>query len=297
MSDGRHYASPKDFRRALTDKLRHLAKDSRWELPQLQRQIAYDRLLVRLYMTDEGWILKGATALLARGIGVRGTLDIDLYRHVAAETAAQELRAAAAIDLGDWFQFGVGSSQVQSDGETGLRLPVKALVGGTVWSAFHVDLLGAELTMTGTPDEASPLARVTMPDIEQRAYNVYPLVDHIADKVAATFDRYGASRAVSTRYKDLVDLVVFATSATVQAEALAAALASEADRRDLQLPGAFDAPDRSLWEPGYKAEAGRSLLDAGLTLDAALETVKPFLDPVLKGTAEGVWDPAIADWR
>jgi hypothetical protein len=27
-----------------------------------QRQMAYDRLLERLYLVDEGWIIKGATA-------------------------------------------------------------------------------------------------------------------------------------------------------------------------------------------------------------------------------------------
>ncbi len=41
-------------------------------LQQLQRQMAYDRLLERLYLVDEGWIMKGATVLLARDIGVRG---------------------------------------------------------------------------------------------------------------------------------------------------------------------------------------------------------------------------------
>ena len=45
--------------------------------------MAYDRLLERLNLVDEGWIIKGATALLARDIGVRGTIDIDLYREVA----------------------------------------------------------------------------------------------------------------------------------------------------------------------------------------------------------------------
>jgi hypothetical protein len=32
-------------------------------LQQLQRQMAYDRLLERLYLVDEGWIIKGGTAL------------------------------------------------------------------------------------------------------------------------------------------------------------------------------------------------------------------------------------------
>ena len=79
MTGGRSYANPGAFRRALTDKLRVLASQSQWTLQQLQRQMAYDRLLERLYLVDEGWIIKGATALLARDIGVRGTIDIDLY--------------------------------------------------------------------------------------------------------------------------------------------------------------------------------------------------------------------------
>lgn len=69
---------PASFRRALTDRLRNLAATSRWSLSQLQRQMAYDRLLERLYLADEGWILKGATALLARDLGVRATIDVDL---------------------------------------------------------------------------------------------------------------------------------------------------------------------------------------------------------------------------
>ena len=72
------YTSPAAFRRALTDTLRDAAKNSQWSLQQLQRHVAYDRLLERLYLIDDGWIVKGATALLARDLGVRGSLDIDL---------------------------------------------------------------------------------------------------------------------------------------------------------------------------------------------------------------------------
>jgi hypothetical protein len=49
-----------------------------WTLQQLRRQVAYDRLLERLYLVDEGWIIKGATALLARDLGVRGSLDVEV---------------------------------------------------------------------------------------------------------------------------------------------------------------------------------------------------------------------------
>jgi hypothetical protein len=59
---------------------RTLAQTSRWSLTQLQRQFAHDRLLERLYLMDDGWIVKGAVALLARDLGVRASVDIDVYR-------------------------------------------------------------------------------------------------------------------------------------------------------------------------------------------------------------------------
>lgn len=296
MSRQSPYGSPKAFRRGLTDKLKALAAKSQWELPQLQRQIAYDRLLERLYLIDEGWVVKGATALLARDLGVRGTVDIDLYRELAVEEASRELREAAALDLGDWFTFELGAEQPVSDGASALRVPVRASIGPTLWASFHVDLLGAELTMTGSPERMPPLARVGMPDVEQHGYRVYPLVDHVADKVAATFDRYGTSRAPSTRYKDLVDLVAITSAASVEAEAQMAALGSEADRRGIKLPQRFAVPDPELWIPGYAAEARRSLLPSAQTLDEALATVKPFLDPLLEGSAHGSWEPARGRW-
>jgi hypothetical protein len=55
------YATPTAFRRALTDRLRTVAGTSRWTLPQLQRHVAYDRLLERLYLFDRGWVVKGAS--------------------------------------------------------------------------------------------------------------------------------------------------------------------------------------------------------------------------------------------
>lgn len=296
MTADRHYGSPAAFRRALTEKLRDLAVTSRWSLPQLQRQIAYDRLLERLYLVNDGWIVKGATALLARDLAVRETIDIDVYRSTARDLAEAELRDAAQQDIGDWFRFQIGASRAVSGGGDGVRLPVTAFVGATEWCTFRVDLVGSEIRITGQPEQVPPLARVAMPDIEQHSYLVYPLVDHIADKVAAILQTYGAARAPSTRYKDLVDLVAIVSRATVEAESQRAALESEADRRGITLPAGFSVPDRELWEKGYPAEAKRSLLDTALTLEDALAVVTPFLNPLLKATARGKWDPSDGQW-
>ncbi len=296
MSDTRRYGSPAAFRRALTDKLRAKAETSRWTLPQLQRQMAYDRLLERLYLVDEGWVVKGATALLARDIGVRATIDIDVYREAAREVAEAELRTAATKDIGDWFAFEFGAARSVADGSAGIRLPVTAYIGTTVWASFHVDLVGSDLRMTGEPEAVPPLARVVMPDVDQHGYRAYPLVDHVADKVAAMFELHGEKGAPSTRYKDLVDIVAIVISASMDAAPQLTALRSEADRRGITLPVRFSVPDRALWERGYAAEAGRSLLPVAHTLDDALATVTPFLDPLLDGSAAGRWDPEHRRW-
>ena len=58
MTDDRTYASPTAFRRALTDRLNRLAEQGPWSLSALQRQFGYDRLLSRLYLVDDNWVVK-----------------------------------------------------------------------------------------------------------------------------------------------------------------------------------------------------------------------------------------------
>jgi hypothetical protein len=258
--------------------------------------MAYDRLLERLYLVDQGWVVKGATALLARNIGVRATIDIDVYREAAREVAEAELRAAVAKDIGDWFTFELGAGRPVAAGAPGTRIPVTAYIGTTVWVSFHVDLVGSDLRMTGEPEPVPPLARVVMPDVEQHGYRAYPLVDHVSDKLVAMFELHGSRGMPSTRFKDLVDFVAIVLSASVEAAPQLTALRSEAARRGITLPTHFRVPDLALWEQGYAAEAGRSLLPVAHTLDDAVALVTPFLDPLLDGSATGRWDSARRRW-
>jgi hypothetical protein len=294
VSAASRYATPAAFRRALTDRLKAAAKERRWTLPQLQRQVAYDRLIERLYLADDRWIIKGATALLARDLGVRGTLDVDLYLDTGREAAETTLRRAAGIDAGDWFSFEIGGRT--PIGNNAGRLPVDGRIGTTTWLAFHVDLVGSDIRMTGLPDAVPPLAEGLIPGVEQHGYRAYPLVDHVADKVAATYEGHGVTRRPSTRYRDLVDLVAIVNGASVSAVAQSLALRSEFDRRGLTVPMHFDVPDPALWERGYAAEARRSLLDTARTLEDALAVVRPFIDPILEGTAAGSWERSSRRW-
>jgi hypothetical protein len=254
-------------------------------------------MLERLYLMDDGWILKGAVALLARNIGVRASLDIDVFRAKSLEAAEADLRAAASRDIGDWVRFELGPRGPIGERISGARYQVRAYVGASVWAAFRVDLVGPDVAMIGEPEAVAAIAPLGLPDVPQRGYRAYPLVDHVADKVVATFDRFGSQRLPSTRYRDLVDLVAIAEGASVDAEQQVQAARSEAERRGVSLPKTFDVPDRERWERGYATEARNSLLRDAATLDEALAIVRPFLDPVLSGGARGRWDHERREWR
>jgi len=254
--------------------------------------MAYDRLLERLYLVDDGWIVKGATALLVRDLGMRATIDVDLYARRRRKSPRQtfELRPAETLETGSGSRSVQREQWAKVSQELDFRSP--HMSGPRPGAQFHVDLVGADLRMTGEPEPVPPLALIVMPDIEQHGYRAYPLPDHLADKVLATFQRYGPQQLPSTRYKDLVDLVGIVTGASLDAEAALRALTSEATRRRVQLPPAFDIPDRSLWEPGYSAQARHSLLPLAATLDDALAILRPCLDPLLDYSASGRWEPA-----
>lgn len=281
----------------MTDKLRAMAfPDGPWPLSDLQRQFAYDRLLVRLYLLDDGWILKGSTALLARHIAVRHTIDVDVYRAGNRKQAERDLRRALRLDGGDWFTFDAGPGRPVAAGTAGTRVPIDARVGTATWTKFHVDIVADGVVMTGQPDDVSALTSTLIPGLLQPTYRAYPLLDHIADKTCAILERQGTQRRPSTRFKDLVDLVALVAHARPTADDQYHALASEAHRRKIALPQRFEAPDTAVWEAGYAAEARRALIPTARSLSEALHAVRPYLDPLFDGTAIGRWHPEGGVW-
>jgi hypothetical protein len=263
---------------------------------ELQRQLGYDRLLTRLYAHDDGWVIKGAAALIARRISARHTIDLDLLRIRDQQHAERDLRVAASTDLSDWFRFDVALRATPVGTGEGARFKVIAYVGPKPWAAFHVDLISSATAMTGETDVVGTLTGIRMAIDEASQYVVYPLVDHVADKVCAILEVHGEQARPSTRFKDLVDLVVLSDRVELPATGLTRALQSEAARRRLELPDEFVVPDERLWRRGYAAEARRANGLAALDLDAALARVCPFLDPVFAGAAVGTWDAARREW-
>jgi Domain of unknown function (DUF1814). len=297
------YADPAALRQAINERLRALVReDSRLQLADLQRQFAYDRFLTRVFLAvdRDRWVLKGAAALLARLHGrTRHTVDVDLYREESGpEEAEAALRDAAARDLGDFFRFTLSPGRPVAQAGAARRVPVVAYLGATEFASFHVDLVTG-IAMTGEPDEVPSLVPIELSGLETVRYRIYPIADHVADKVCALLElhpRAAGPSQVSTRYRDLADLAVIAHAEVVAAEDLRVALASEANRRGLSLPATLPTPTIGAWRSGYARVARDVPSLAERDLEVALSTVRAFLDPVFEGTAAGVWDPATMRW-
>jgi hypothetical protein len=296
-ADAFPYISAQAFGAALTDRFKRLATDSQQAVSQLRRQFAYDRLLARLFHTgSQEWILKGGVSMIARLGSARHTADVDLVvRADSVDAALAALRLAAAQDLGDFFTFRFEGARALVQGVAGLRIPTEAWLGPRRFERFGVDLVTGAV-ITGCPEEAEPLLALTIPGLVRPRYRLYPLVDSVSDKVMAIMEKHGARP--STRFRDLVDLVLVAHSQQVRADELATALASERLRRELPLGNELAVPDETLWRAGYRTVAADVPGIAEKNLADALPLAKRFIDPVLAGSVRGaVWDPVDLVWR
>lgn len=301
MSEVR-YRDPQALRQAINDRLRRLARERHGsQLADLRRQFAYDRLLSRVFGVErDRWVLKGAAAMLARLAGMaRHTLDVDLYRSEGALADAEiALRAAASVDLGDYFRFTLSPGRPIVQGLGAVRIPVGAYLGATAFASFHVDLV-TNLVMTGKPDEVPPLVPIELPGIVRSTYRAYPIPDHVADKVCALLELHPRGQnqpEPSTRYRDVIDLAIFAHIAAVDANALTAALTSEAARRGLLLPDRIPAPQGPGWPAGYSRVARETPGLVERDLRAAIDTAGRFINPVLGHVATGRWHAEALAW-
>ena len=271
----------------------------------LQRRLVYSRFLARVFASpDSPWVLKGGTAALMRVPTGRTTKDVDLLaqaRDLPAAVAA--LRRLAAADLGDHFRF-VPISERDNPGGAGQpnvttrRVTFDAFCGTQrALPSFGVDVVIGSL-MTAAPDETVddpiPLRGITPPMVR-----LYPLVDHIADKLCATMTTYGSG--ASSRERDLVDLVVFALSQDVDGAGLTLAIHAEWANRELGGSPRFEPP--AAWRTRFAPLARKTPACTVVTFDEAVELVTEFLAPPMDRSAghlrwvaaEGAWRPLPTD--
>jgi len=292
------YETPEAFRTALEQRLKNEAEASGRALLRLRKRVAFERFLARLATSESsGWVLKGAFALELRlGLRTRTTKDIDLGRADDEEAATEHLNAATRVDLGDFFSFDVRRTPAL-DAATGfraVRYTARADLAGRRFEQFPVDVAFSESSpiqaksfLTANSLEFAEIAASRLP--------VIPLEQHVAEKLHAYTSSYGRGERESTRVKDLVDLVLIAELAELDAKRLSRALATTFEQRARQpLPSVVPPPPLS-WARPYAGLAREVGLEADIAAGHA--GAARLLDPILEADTEGRWNPHVQSWR
>jgi len=297
------YKSGSAFKNALNQQIRNLSERTGRPAAELHREFFIQRFLARVF-TDPTvpWIVKGGGGLLVRLPGARYSNDIDLLHTTAdLEQAVAELRAMAGTSDIDPFAFTIAvKTKARLTGDTeGATLNATAFFGTTLLTRpIPIDLsIGRELI--GDIDHIDPHPVVEIAGVAPLPkFAVYPVADQIADKIAAMYELHRSGGTPSTRYHDLVDLVLLTRRYRVDAAKTAAAIAREGTRRaNLVLPQRISSPSPA-WKAGYLQEARSTTLPAELhILELALESVGECLNPLLDGSIViGTWNPDSRTW-
>ena len=123
----------------------------------------------------------------------------------------------------------------------GYRISVDAYCGAQKKDSFGVDLVTGSM-MTTEPEIRVDTA-IDLRGITATPLRLYPVVDHIADKLCATQATYGDAGAQrSSRVRDLVDLVVLGRTQDVVGDDLITAIRAEWAHRSLPGQPVFAPP-------------------------------------------------------
>lgn len=294
----RTYSSPEAFKQALEQRLR-LAAHGGPELARKRQLLVFNRFLARVAVVlGDAATLKGGLVLELRLERARTTKDVDLRMTGSPDGLLARLQEVARRDLADFMNFEISPDpehpRIQGDGMQyeGLRFRAQCRLAGKLYGhPFGVDVAFGD-PIIGAPDVALADDVLAFAGIAPPTLRLYPIVTHVAEKLHAyTMPR----KSPNSRVKDLPDIALLATVKSVEAPSLREALDQTFRFRATHaLPAALPDPPPA-WVAPYAAMARQDRL-AWHTLDQAFTAARSFLDPVLAGRTEGVWDPAAWSW-
>ncbi|WP_237774666.1 nucleotidyl transferase AbiEii/AbiGii toxin family protein [Actinosynnema sp. ALI-1.44] len=267
------------------------------------------RLLARVFHVDgDSWVLKGGQALLVRWPRARYSTDVDLFRacdDATVDDAVVALIEAASTNLDDHLRFDhLDTSRETAANRPSRKVRFKAMFGLKQLSVVSVDVVAAGLHPRGELVVEKLTAPFTVDSGPWPTIRMWPLEDHVADKVAAMYERHGERLGPSTRFKDLVDLVFIAHNSALNGTITHAALRAEVNRRraagtHLTLPTEFEVPSPA-WIAGYRAQAAKAhdLPAAYRTLEGAIPLAHAFITPLLQEQElNGTWQFERRQWE
>lgn len=301
--------TPQAFTSSLKARAANTSKTTGVPTGELLERYYHRRLLARVFHSDgANWVLKGGQALLVRWPRARNSTDVDLLRTVEEATvddAVAVLIATASIDLDDHLRFEHHDTSRETTGNRASRkVRFRVMFGLRQLSMVSVDVVAAGLRPMGELLVEPLVAPFNVDSGPWPTIRMWPLEDHVADKVAAMYERHSERLLPSTRFKDLVDLMLIAHHSSLDGSTTQKALHTEVRRRQaagtrLILPEIFTVPDPS-WTGGYRAEAAKAhdLPVQFRTLNGAVPLADAFISPLLgQNSLQGTWQFERRQWE
>jgi len=292
----RTYADSIAFKQALEQRIRNASSDG-IELTRLRQRIVFDRLLARLFRgLGNTLVLKGGLTLELRLDCARATRDVDLALSQDFGDARAALQKAAAIDLGDYFEFRLlPSAAGPAAGRIAdrvFRLRAEAILGGkTYGDPFGVDVVIQKQQLFQS-DVCRGLDILSFAGIEPPTLLLFPIELHIAEKLHAyTLPRKGTN----SRLKDLPDIALLAGIRPISSATLRLAIKTVFETRNSHPAPDEMPPPPSGWDEIYLALAEENRL-RWKNIDTLMLAVRSFINPALAPAANRIWNPQTWTW-
>jgi predicted nucleotidyltransferase component of viral defense system len=285
MREEQKYRTSAGMRTALEERLNRFAKEKGRDIMRLRRQVAFDRLLSRLFAGQTGeLIMKGGYALELRLKHARTTKDVDISfkgnlrglwrdKDASSPAALQDyLQQFASMDQGDHFEFIIGKAILDLENAPygGCRFPVEARMAGRVFIKFAIDVAAGDAWME-PHDKLFPYNWLEFAGIAATEIPVINIEQQFAEKLHSyTMPR----KTKNSRVKDLVDLVLMIEESKMNNERLHQAVIQTFEKRKIhELPSELPEPPDT-WKIPFKKMAE----ECGITseINMAIDKVRKF---------------------
>lgn len=282
----RKYLTARALLASLSDRLKQRAIAEGLDIQVMRRQVAFDRLLVRLFSKEPSpWVLKGGYAMELRLSNSRTTKDIDLelreWATISGDKNTQnnfilrELRRLASIEVGDFFIFQIKDPVMNLCGPRygGARFPVVAYADNRTFASFHLDV--------GVGDPLiEPLEIVIGKDwlgfagFHTKGVPSLSVEQHFAEKLHAYTQPRGVGQ-INSRAKDLIDMILLIRAKKTDMSKLKQAVQTVfACRKSHQLPRSLNRPPRQ-WSEQFSTMSKNCQLE--VTMDKAFVELVSFI--------------------